>query len=106
MSTGFSSASADTSAESACGAGVLLVAVERRLVGLLAAIEDGRDGDEALDVGLRIAADLELEPAVPVARDDLGKRIGQAVVELFFCGRHRVEQADGMPGRDGLRRTE
>jgi len=40
-------------------------AVERSLVRLLITTEDGRDGDQALHVGLRIAADLELNQRCP-----------------------------------------
>src|SRR5207244_10915821 len=50
--------------ERAGGAGVLLVAVARRLVRLLVAIEACRAGAQALHVGLRTAADPPPEPAV------------------------------------------
>ena len=44
-------------------------------VGLGNAIEHGGDRAQALDVGLHIAADLELEPAMTVARDHFLERL-------------------------------
>ena len=49
---------------------ILLVAVERRRVAAGNALEHRRDRAQALEVGRKIAADLELEPAVPVGSDD------------------------------------
>jgi hypothetical protein len=80
----------------------LLVAVEARVVRLLDPIEHGGDGAQASDIGLDVAPDLELEPPVPVARDDLFERLGQSVIDPMFdvAQRHRVEQSDGVPRGD------
>ncbi len=46
-----------------------------------ARVEDAGDSHEPVEVGLAIAADLELEAALAVGRDDFGERLRQAVVD-------------------------
>ncbi len=77
---------------------ILLVAVERHRV-RCKAVEDGGDIGEPGDVGIGIAAELELEIRVAVRRDDLPQRARQGVL-----GRRIViewiEHAHGVARRD------
>ena len=50
---------------------ILLVAVERHVIGLGYAVQHRRDLGKALQVGVRVAADLELEEGVAIGRNDL-----------------------------------
>ena len=62
---------------------VLLVAVERGAVAAVDAVEHAGDARQPLDVGVDVAGDLELEPALAVGGDDLLERLGQAVADAL-----------------------
>ena len=62
-------------------------------------VEHGRDARQAIDVGVDVPADLQLEIAVAVSRDNLFQTLRQAVVDAlaFRLGaRERIDQADGV----------
>ena len=87
----------------------LLVAVERREIGLRDAVEHRGDARQAIDVGIERARDLELEIAVAVGRDHLLQALRQAVVEPLageFRLRQRVDQTDGVAREDRRRRRK
>ncbi len=73
-------------------------------------VEDAGDSHEPVEVGLAVAADLELEAALAVGRDDFGERLGQAVVDAragrLVARRDRVDQADGVARLDRRRRLQ
>ena len=81
---------------------VLLVAVERGVIVPGDALEHERDGGEALHVGRRIARELHLVPAVPVASHHLLERLRQPVVHpvLQVARAHGVRQPHRVPRRD------
>ena len=66
---------------------VLLVAVERGMIGAGDRVQHRRDLGEALQIGVDVAADLELEEGVAVGRDDFFERLRQAVVRPAPDGR-------------------
>ena len=67
-------------------------------------VEDAGDAHQPVEVGPAVAADLELEAALAVGRDDFVERLGQAVVDARagrLVGRDdRVDQADGVARLD------
>ena len=89
---------------------VLLVAVEGDVQRPGDAVEDAGDAHQPLEVGAAVAADLELEAALAVGRDDFGERLGQAVLDAragrLVGGRDRVDQADGVARLDARRRPQ
>ena len=89
---------------------VLLVAVERDVERAGDRVEDAGDLYQALDVGLPVAAHLELESALAVRGDHFVERLGQAVVDpragRLVAGDDRVEQADRVPRLDAAHRLE
>ena len=58
---------------------ILLVAVERDMVGPGDAVQHGRDLDQPLQIGVDHAAHLELEKSVAIGRNHLFQRLRQAV---------------------------
>src|SRR4029434_10321243 len=60
----------------------LLVAIQRDMVGPSDTIQHCRDLDEALQLGVDRAADLELEKSVAEDVNGLFQRFGQAVVDF------------------------
>ena len=87
---------------------VLLVAVEAAAVAAGDAVEHAGDPRQPLDVGLDVAGDLELEPALAVGGDHLLERLRQAVADALgrVGGGDRVDQADGVAGGDRRRRLQ
>jgi hypothetical protein len=78
---------------------VLLIAVERVAVAGRVSVEHRQHLAEALHVGPRIAAELDLEHPVPVARDHRRQAHRQ---RAGLCGQRLqcIEQADGVAGLD------
>jgi hypothetical protein len=93
--------------QGAIGVLVLLVAIQRRVVGG-AGVEHGRDAAQPLHVGAEVAAHLQLPEAVAVGGEHLLQRFRQTVIHALRLvgGDDRVEQADRVAGVDsrGLRR--
>ena len=82
----------------------MLVAVERRRIATLDAVEHGGDGFQSLDIGGLVAGDLQLEPAAAIGRRHFLERLGQPVVDPVALGDvardDRVGETDGMPDVD------
>ena len=89
---------------------VLLVAVEGDAQPLGHRVEHAGDLHQPLDVGLAVAADLELEAALAVGGDHFLERLGQAVADArarrLVGGDDRVDQPDRVPGGDAAHRLE
>jgi len=80
---------------------VLLVGVERCGIGLRPALEHRRDRAQPRQVGRPVAAHLQLEPAMAVARHHVLERLGQPVGHRPVAGGavgrgDRVHQPDRM----------
>ena len=73
---------------------ILLVAVERDVIGPGNAVKHCRDFGEAPQVGVRVAADLELEEGVAIGRNDLLQRFRETVIDLARLAGNDVHQAD------------
>src|SRR5262249_13530499 len=85
---------------------VLLVAVERDVIGLRYRVEYRRDVDQALQIGVDRAADLELEKGVAVVRDHVRERLRQAVADLAGMTGDGVDEADGVARGDAYGRRK
>ena len=85
---------------------VLLVAVERDVIGLRDGVEHRRDIGEALQIGVDRAANLELEEAVAVVRNHVLERLRQSVADIAGMAGNGIEEADGVARGDAHRRRE
>ena len=81
------------------GALVLLVAVQRGVVGLGQAVQHRGDGAEPINVGVDAAADLEFVIPVTVDLQHFLQSFGQSVVDGlgYVLPRDGVQQAHGVP---------
>ena len=79
---------------------VLLVAVERGAVVARTGIEHGGDAAQPFEVGLDVAAHLQLVVAAAIVGDDLLQGLGQAVIDALrrrpVGRRQRIDQPDRM----------
>ena len=85
---------------------VLFVAVKRDEVRPSQAIENGGNLGQSGQIGVEVAANLELEIAVAVGRHDFLQRFRQAIADLSGMTADRVDQPDGMARGDGARRCQ
>ena len=85
---------------------VLLVAVKGDEVRALEAIENGGNLRQPRQIGVAIAADLELEITVAIGRHDFLERFRQAVADKPGMTADDIDQPDGMARGDGNRRRQ
>ena len=79
----------------------MLVAVERHFVGLSRAVEHRGDLRQPLNIGIALAAYLELEVNMAIGGDDLFQALRQPVVQaLALC----VSARDGVDKTNGVAR--
>ena len=76
------------------------------MIGLRDTIQHRCDVDEALQIGVDGAADLELEEGVAVVRDHVLERLRQAVADLARVAGDGIEEADGVARGNADRRRE
>ena len=67
------------------------------------AIQHRRDLGKALQISVRVAADLELEEGVAIGRNDLLQRFRQSVMDVIRVAGDGVNQPDGVASGDALR---
>ena len=70
----------------------MLVAVERDEIRPGDAIQHGRNFGQPCQIGIEIAADLELEVAVAVGGDDFFQRFRQIITDLSRMAANDVDQ--------------
>ena len=84
----------------------MLVAVERDEIRLGRAIQHGGNLDQPRQIGIDVAADLELEIADAVGRHDFFQRFRQAIADLSRMAADDIDQSDGVARGDGIRRLQ